>query len=106
MNLVLKPAALAMLVTATQFAVVAHAQTPTTPAAPIAQPVPAATKTPKAGASAAAADTQALGDKLVSGATRTRDEVAKGFDSLGKAIDAVGKKIGGTKKASPFKVGG
>jgi hypothetical protein len=43
-----------------------------------------------------------LGDKLASGATWTRDEVAKGFESLGNGINAVGQKIGGTKKASPF----
>lgn len=51
----------------------------------------------KAGALAAAADARALGDKLRSGAAWTRDEVAKGFESLGNAIDAVGKKDGGNK---------
>ena len=52
-----------------------------------------------------AAETRALGDNLAFGATWTRDEVAKGFESLGNAINAVGQKIGGTKKASPFDVG-
>jgi hypothetical protein len=51
----------------------------------------------KAGALAAAADARALGDKLRSGAAWTRDEVTKGFESLGNAIDAVGKKDGGNK---------
>ncbi len=59
----------------------------------------------QAGASATVADTRVLGDKLASGATWTRDEVAKGFESLGKGIDALGQKIGGSKKASPFGVG-
>lgn len=51
----------------------------------------------RAGALAGAADARALGDKLRSGAAWTRDEVAKGFESLGNAIDAVGKKNGGNK---------
>ncbi|HQR20594.1 MAG TPA: hypothetical protein PLE54_09755 [Burkholderiaceae bacterium] len=55
-----------------------------------------------AGATATVAEAQAVGDKLVSGASWTRDEVAKGFESLGNGINAVGQKIGGTKKASPF----
>jgi hypothetical protein len=59
----------------------------------------------KAGASAAVADTRALGDKLVSGANWTRDEVAKGFESLGNSLNAVGQKIGSTKKASAFHAG-
>ncbi len=59
----------------------------------------------KAGASAAVADTRALGDKLASGATWTRDEVAKGFEALGNSINALGQKIGSTKKASPFAPG-
>jgi hypothetical protein len=59
----------------------------------------------KAAQSATVADTQALGDKLASGATWTRDEVAKGFELLGNGIDAVGQKIGSTKKASPFDAG-
>lgn len=59
----------------------------------------------KAGASGAVADTQALGGKLASGATWTRDEVAKGFESLGNAINALGQKIGSSKKAAPVNVG-
>jgi len=59
----------------------------------------------KAGAFAVAAETRALSDKLVFGATWTRAEVAKGFETLGNAIDAVGQEVGGTKKASPFDVG-
>ena len=59
----------------------------------------------QAGASATVADTRALGDKLASGATWTRDEVATGFESLGKGINALGQKIGGSKKAAPFDVG-
>ena len=59
----------------------------------------------KAGASATVADTRALGDKLAAGVTWTRDEVVKGFDSLGNGITALGQKIGNNKKASPFDVG-
>ncbi|MDP2818638.1 MAG: hypothetical protein Q8O29_10275 [Polaromonas sp.] len=51
----------------------------------------------KAGTSAVVAGTRALGDKLASGATWTRDEVAKGFESLGNAINALGQKIGSSK---------
>ena len=36
------------------------------------------------------------------GATWTRDEITKGFESLGNGINALGQKIGSTKKASPF----
>lgn len=60
----------------------------------------------KAGASGAVADTEALGDKLATDATWTRDEVAKGFESLGNAINALGQKIGSSKKAAPVNVGG
>jgi hypothetical protein len=56
----------------------------------------------KAGASATVADTRALGDRLVAGGAWTRDEIAKGFESLGNGINALGQKIGSTKKASPF----
>ena len=59
----------------------------------------------QAGASATVADTRALGDKLASGATWTRDEVTKDFESLRNSINALGQKIGGTKKASPFDLG-
>lgn len=59
----------------------------------------------KAGAAAAVADTKALGDKLVTGATWAREEVAKGFESLGNAINALGQRIGSSKKAEPVHVG-
>jgi hypothetical protein len=56
----------------------------------------------KAGASATVADTRALGDKLAAGGAWTRDEINKGFESLGNGINALGQKSGSTKKASPF----
>jgi hypothetical protein len=45
----------------------------------------------KAGASSTVTDTRALGDKLASGATWTRDEIVKGFDSPGNSINELGK---------------
>ncbi len=59
----------------------------------------------KTGAAAAVAETKALGAKLASGATWTREELAKGFESLGNAINALGQKIGSSKKAAPVNVG-
>jgi hypothetical protein len=59
----------------------------------------------KAGVSATVADTRTLGDKLASGATWTRVEVAKGFEALGNSINALGKEIGSTNKAAPFHAG-
>lgn len=59
----------------------------------------------KAAAAAAAADAKALGDKLVSGGTWTRDEVAKSFESLGNAINVLGQKMGSSKKAAAVNVG-
>ena len=59
----------------------------------------------KTGTSATVADTRALGDKLAAGGAWTRDEVARGFESLGNDIDALGQKIGATGKASPFRAG-
>jgi hypothetical protein len=59
----------------------------------------------KTGATAVVADTKTLGEKLASGATWTREEVAKGFESLGNAINALGQKIGSSKKAEPVNVG-
>jgi hypothetical protein len=53
----------------------------------------------------AVADTKALGDKLASGATWAREEVAKGFEALGNASNALGQKIGSSKKAAPVNVG-
>lgn len=59
----------------------------------------------KAGASAVVADTQALGDKLASGATWTRDEVGRGFEALGRALNELGHKIGAKQQAAPVKPG-
>jgi len=47
-----------------------------------------------------------LGDKLAGGATWTRDEVGKGFESLGNGINALGQKISGTKMAATFHLDG
>lgn len=58
----------------------------------------------KAGAAAVVADTSALGDKLAAGATWTRNEVAKGFESLGNAINTLGHKIDSDKTAAPVNV--
>lgn len=44
-------------------------------------------------------ETRALGDKLISGAHWTRQEVVKGFDSLGHGIDALGQRLGGVQPA-------
>jgi hypothetical protein len=54
------------------------------------------------GVSATVADTRALGDKLAGGATWTRDEIARGFESLGNGINTLGHKISGTKVAATF----
>ena len=59
----------------------------------------------KTDAATAVTDTKVLGDKLAIGATWAREEVAKGFDSLGNAINALGQKIGSNKKAVPVDVG-
>jgi hypothetical protein len=59
----------------------------------------------KAGASTVVADTQALGDKLATGATWTRDEVGRGFDALGHALNELGHKIGAKQQAAPVKPG-
>lgn len=59
----------------------------------------------KAFASSTVTDTRALGDKLASGATWTRDEIVRGFDSLGNSINELGKKIAGTKRAPPIALG-
>lgn len=56
-------------------------------------------------AHAATADARAVGDKLASGGIWAKDEVAKGFESLGSALDALGRSIGAKSKASPFDVG-
>ncbi len=57
----------------------------------------------KAGASGAVADTKALGDKLATGATWTRDEVGRGFDTLGHALNQLGHEIGAKQQATPVK---
>lgn len=62
-------------------------------------------KETQAGTSAVVAGTRELGDKLASGANWTRDEVAKGFESLGNAINTLGHEIGSNKKAAPVHVG-
>ena len=59
----------------------------------------------KAGASGAVADTEALGDKLATGATWTRDEVGRGFDVLGHALNELGHNIGAEQQAAPVKSG-
>lgn len=59
----------------------------------------------KTGASTVVADTRALGDKLASGATLSRDEVAKGFESLGNALNELGHKIGAKQQAATVKPG-
>lgn len=56
-------------------------------------------------ASAATADARAVGNKLASGGVWAKDEVAKGFDSLGSALNKLGQSIGAKGKASPFDVG-
>ena len=58
------------------------------------------------GASAAVAYARALGENLASGATWTRDEIGKGFESLGAGINALGKKISGTKAVATFHLDG
>jgi hypothetical protein len=110
MNVPLKPIALAMLVATAQLAGAASAQAPGVqtvwPAADGLQGTAAwIGGEAKAGASAAVADARALDDKLAAGGAWTRDELARGFESLGKGIDALGQKIGTAGKASPFGVG-
>ena len=59
----------------------------------------------KGAASAAAADARAVGDKLAGGGVWAKDEVAKGFESLGAGLDKLGQAIGVKSKASPVDVG-
>ena len=56
----------------------------------------------KGAAASAAADADALGDKLAKGGVWAKDEVAKGFDTLGHALDQLGRTIGLKSKAAPF----
>lgn len=128
MKSALKPMALALLVATAQFAGVARAETGKLHAPTAAESwarkhydnagheLEAAVRglengarrvgaQAKAGASTTVADTRVLGEKLASGATWTRDEVARGFALLGKGIDTLGQKIDGSKKASPSSAG-
>lgn len=59
----------------------------------------------KSAASAAVQDARSVGDKLASGGVWAKDEVAKGFESLGGALNKFGQAIGSKSKASPFDVG-
>lgn len=59
----------------------------------------------KAAATAGVSDARTVGDKLASGGVWAKDEVAKGFESLGGALNRLGQSIGSKSKASPFDVG-
>lgn len=59
----------------------------------------------KTAASTAAADARAIGDKLASGGIWAKDEIAKGFESLGSGLNRLGQSIGAKSKASPFDAG-
>jgi hypothetical protein len=59
----------------------------------------------KSAASAGVSDASSMGDKLASGGVWTKNEVAKGFESLGGALNKLGQSIGAKAKASPFDVG-
>lgn len=59
----------------------------------------------KTAAAGAAADTRALGDKLASGGVWAKEEVVKGFDTLGNALDKFGETIGSKTKAAHFDAG-
>jgi hypothetical protein len=61
--------------------------------------------TASSAAHAGVSDARAVGDKLARGGVWARDEVARGFVSLGGAIDQLGHAIGAKPKASPFDVG-
>ena len=60
----------------------------------------------KSAASAGVSDARTIGDKLASGGVWAKDEVTKGFESLGAALNQLGHSIGSKSKASPFDVGG
>lgn len=55
----------------------------------------------KAGTSGAVAGTEALGDKLATGATWTGDEVGRGFHVLGHALNQLGREIAAKQRAAP-----
>ena len=59
----------------------------------------------KSAASTVTADARAVGDKLASGGIWAKNEVAKGFDSLGDALNKLGQSIGSKSKAPQFDVG-
>ena len=59
----------------------------------------------KSAAAAGVSDARTAGDKLASGVVWAKDEVAKGFESLGSALNKLGQSIGSKSKASPFDVG-
>jgi hypothetical protein len=48
---------------------------------------------------------RAIGDKLASGGVWAKEEIAKGFESLGSGLNKLGQSIGSRNKASPFDVG-
>lgn len=52
----------------------------------------------KAAASATVADSRALGDRLIAGGAWTREEVGKGFETLGHELSALGEALGGSGK--------
>lgn len=59
----------------------------------------------RSAATAGASDARAIGDKLASGGVWAKDEVARGFTSLGHALDRLGQSIGSKSMASSFDVG-
>ncbi|MEO8280030.1 MAG: hypothetical protein ABI564_10085 [Ideonella sp.] len=59
----------------------------------------------KSAASAGVSEARAVGDKLASGGVWAKNEVARGFDSLGGALNQLGHSIGSKSKASPVDVG-
>lgn len=59
----------------------------------------------KAAASTATADARAIGDKLASGGVWAKEEIAKGFESLGSGLNKLGRSTGSKHKAAPFNAG-
>jgi hypothetical protein len=59
----------------------------------------------KVAASAGVSAAHAVGDKLARGGVWVKDEVARGFESLGGALNRLGQSIGSKAKAAPFDVG-
>jgi hypothetical protein len=56
-------------------------------------------------AMAGVSDARTVGDKLASGGVWAKDEVAKGFETLGSGLNHLGQSIGLKSKASSFDVG-